>query len=76
MTDINDIDQMALKQVKMDLTKEKLKLSQKLYNKAYYEQNKIQINKKLCKKTTCDLCERSIIANNLKKHKLSKICLK
>lgn len=50
---------------------------QKSYNKAYYENNKLQIKNKLNRKETCLLCGRSNLNHqNIPKHQQTKMCIK
>ena len=46
------------------------------YGNAYYQNNKEKILAKLCEKTQCPLCLRTVIRNNLRKHQTYKICKK
>ncbi len=46
----------------------------KKYNKLYYANNKQTIMLKLFEKVECPDCHRCITHQNLKKHKLKKIC--
>jgi hypothetical protein len=40
----------------------------RLYNKSYYATNKDKILNDLCSKVECELCGRTVIKNNIKKH--------
>ena len=45
------------------------------YNKAYYEKNKMNINKALQTKCECGECGRTVSYQRLKLHKLSSLCI-
>ena len=46
----------------------------KIYNKTYYEKNKVKIIEKATSKVKCEFCQRSVIHNNILKHYKSEIC--
>ena len=46
----------------------------KNYNKTYYTMNKAKILKIACEKVECEFCKRTVIKNNIQKHKASKLC--
>ena len=46
----------------------------KNYNKTYYAINKAKILKIACEKVECEFCKRTVIKNNIQKHKASKLC--
>lgn len=47
-----------------------------LNTKEYYKKNKDRLIERACESLKCDLCGRSVIRNNLKKHQTYKICMK
>ena len=52
------------------------KEQRKLYNKTYYANNKVTILRDLCSKVQCELCGRTVIKNNIKKHYETELCLR
>jgi hypothetical protein len=46
----------------------------RLYNKSYYATNKDKILNDLCSKVECELCGRTVIKNNIKKHYDTELC--
>jgi hypothetical protein len=75
MNNLDNIDNdkvIEMKEILKQIAREKARLNAKLY----YEKNKEIIKAKLCKPVQCPLCNRVMIANNLKKHKQKNICLK
>jgi|LakMenE01Jun11ns_1017448.scaffolds.fasta_scaffold9951713_1 hypothetical protein len=49
-------------------------ISRKVYNKTYYDKNRQKILANQCKKAKCELCGRSVVQYNLKKHYELPIC--
>ena len=49
-------------------------IERKIYNKEYYNKNKIVIINKACAKVECTLCKRAVIKNNIFRHRLTDLC--
>ena len=49
-------------------------MDRKEYNKLYYSKNKDRVLSMLKKKVTCELCNRSVSHQNLKKHMQTEYC--
>ena len=47
-----------------------------LYNKNYYEKNKVKLISNGCAKVVCPFCLRTVIKNNLLVHQSKQICKK
>mgnify|MGYP003386052865 CR=1 FL=1 len=54
----------------------KLTSDMKQYQKNYYQANRQKLIDYGCNKIQCDLCNRTIARNQMRKHKLTKICKK
>lgn len=48
----------------------------KTYQRQYYLKNKERLIKNGCVKVTCDLCNKIVSKNNLKRHQKTKLCMK
>jgi maltodextrin utilization protein YvdJ len=70
----NNLEQVEYDKIKEELLKNDRREIEKRYNAEYYQKNKKTILGNACKKMVCEYCQRTVIANNLKKHHKSKIC--